>query len=631
VIGIALLAAGFSAAARVWHLQRHIRSAEIGLAQLDSALAGGIDGISRLLEDTDQLAALRATTLALHSDLLEIQSLARPFLVLTRLMGWVPGAGGDLKAAPDLLEMAYQTTSMALSLTDGLTPIADLVSHGGSGLRSLAPKATEQLLRALPQVASARAAFAKASQSRKEIDAASLSPKVQAVIAKFDGYAPSVALGLDALECLPDLLGAQEPRTYLVLAQNSDELRATGGFISGVGQVRVSRGQITELSFQDSYAVDKLEKPHPLPPDPLRRYMQAGMLVLRDANWWPDFPTSARMAASLYKQDTGQSVDGVIAVDVTTLELLLAVMGPIEVPGYPEPISTGNLHGVLMQYWQAPLLMAPGQSTDWWSHRKDFAADLLVALLQKVMDRSSAEEFVALGRSIGTALRQRDAQVYVDDPATAALLHRARWDGAVQPSSGDFLMVVDSNVGFNKVNPNVEQTIGYDTVLDNFGTATSQLTLTYHHAVNRPTPACIHESRYGDSYADLMERCYWDYLRIYLPIGSELVEVTGSDSPPDVYEEAGCTVIGMGFLLETGQSRTIHLTYRHSVATKNGQYSLLVQKQSGSEPHPLRVRVRLPMGSTVVSMTPAPIAVVNGQAIWQAALDRDAQIDIAFR
>ena len=627
---LALLVTGFAVAARVRHLQDHARSAQIGLAQVDSALEGGLDRMGRMLQNQDEIVALHATVLTLQHDLDAMEHLARPFLAISRHMGWVPWVGGDLKAAPGLLELARQTSEMLASLLDGLVPVLERLNQEGPGLRILGPAVTEDILNGQPHLHVARSAFEQASQARLEIDETALSPRLAEMVARYDRYTPSIALALDSLELLPSLLGALGPKNYLVLAQNSDELRATGGFISGVGRLRVDRGQIIDVTFQDSYTVDNLAKSHPVAPDPLRQYMKAGMLVLRDANWWPDFPSSARMVVDLYKQDTGYPVDGVVAVDVVALELLIAVLGPIEVPGYPDPVSTGNLHAKLMQYWQAPILVAPGEATDWWSHRKDLAADLLVALLQKAMDQLSSEDLVTLAKSLATALTQHHIQVYVDDPAAEALLHRAKWDGALRAAAGDYLMVVDSNVGFNKVNPNIEQTIDYEVVLDVSGLAVSNLTLTYHHKVDRPTPACIHEPRYGDSYLDLMERCYWDYLRIYLPAGSELVSLAGSDSAPIVYSEAGCTVIGTAFLLETGQSRTVSLTYRRPIGTSQDGYTLLVQKQPGTTALPLRIGVELPSGSGAVVTKPDSIITVEGRAVWQGALAQDIEIEVEW-
>ena len=112
------------------------------------------------------------------------------------------------------------------------------------------------------------------------------------------------------------MLGANGPRTYLILAQNNHELRGTGGFISTIGFVRLEGGRITELNLVDSYAVDNFEQPHPQPPPALSERMGAQLLLLRDSNWSPDFPTTAQVARALYEQDKGLATDGAIALDL---------------------------------------------------------------------------------------------------------------------------------------------------------------------------------------------------------------------------------------------------------------------------------------------------------------------------
>ncbi|MCA1554618.1 MAG: DUF4012 domain-containing protein, partial [Chloroflexi bacterium] len=81
------------------------------------------------------------------------------------------------------------------------------------------------------------------------------------------------------------LVGFDGARSYLIIAQNEDELRATGGFISAVGLITVERGKVVASEFMDSYAVDNLGKPYPDPPDALRKYMLAYLWLFRDSNW----------------------------------------------------------------------------------------------------------------------------------------------------------------------------------------------------------------------------------------------------------------------------------------------------------------------------------------------------------
>ncbi len=625
---VAAVALGASTLRRFRH---HYSSAQLALGHLEATLAGGGTGAIEIVRDPAQLTILLGTLDTLDADLAAMESLARPFLPLSEHLGWLPVIGGDVRAAPHLLAIARNTVDAGQSLSEGFAPLVDQANQSEAGINKLAPEVVRVLVDARPQVESAQVSLMHAAESREKVDPEELSPRAAAILNRFDRYLPPLEDALAALSILPHLLGSEGRRSYLLVAQNNQELRATGGFISGIGLLQLEAGQITGLSFQDSYTVDDLTQPHPPPPAPLRRLMGAGMLLLRDANWWPDFPTSAQAMADLYYQDQGESVDGIIAVDLTTLNLLLQATGPIQVPGYEEPVSSDNLQEMMMSYWQAPRASAPGkEGADWWLHRKDFAADLLSALLPHVMQQATLEDLAALARSVGKAIDEGHLLVFAEEPEAQSALGTMGWDGALRPHSGDFLMVVDSNVGFNKVNPNIEQTIDYHVEIDEVGETTATLNLGYRHLVQKPMPACVHESRYGDSYQDLLERCYWDYVRVYVPEGSEVDMVLGADGAVEVYEESGRTVIATSFLLETGQARRIQITYRPSLEETSSGYRLLVQKQPGTEALPLRVRVVLSGGEQPAAFSPPGWSWLDGTAVWQGLLDEDQELGISW-
>jgi hypothetical protein len=621
-----------AAAATAYSLQRHLASARSALDRLEPTLAGNSGDFVRLLQDPEQMSDLRLTLAALDADLGQVDRLAGPLLPLCPHLGWLPRIGGDLAAAPQLLTMARQATKAAESLFDASVPIAEYLRQAQAGVGHLGPALAQGLVEAQPQVEGARTALARATEARALLKVSQLSPRLQEMVERFDRYGPALDRGLTALAILPALLGADGPRSYLILAQNNQELRATGGFISGVGLVTLEAGAIVDLRFQDSYTVDDLSKPHPAPPDALRRTMGAGLLLLRDANWWPDFPTSAQAVTRLYQQDQGQRVDGVVAVDLNALQLLLQALGPIQVPGYDELVSSDDLESMIMSFWEAPRLTAPGKdSADWWLHRKDFAADLMSALLTHLSERATLDDLADLARVVGQALRERHLLISVQDSQAERVFHEMAWDGALRPADGDYLMVVDSNVGFNKANPNVEQTVDLQVELGTGQDALSRLTLSYRHRVQRPTPACVHESYYGDSYADLTQRCYWDYLRVYLPAGSELVEVLGADEPAQVYQESGHTVVATSFLLETGGARQIQIRYRPALPPGPGRYRLLVQKQPGTGPLPLRVSIAPAAGASPTLTSPAKMVWLDGRAVWQGDLAQDRAFELDWK
>ena len=618
-------------ASTVRRFRHHYRSAQLALGHLEASLAGGGTGAIEIAQDPAQMAMLLSTLDTLDTDLAAMEDLTRPFLPLTAHLGWLPVIGGDVQAAPHLMAVARHTIDAAQSLRVGLTPFVEQVVQSESSIDRLVPEFVQTLADAQPQIESAQISLTDAGLARGKVDPGQLSPKTAAMLSRFDRYLPSLEDALATLNIVPQLLGADGTRSYLLVAQNNQELRPTGGFISGAGLLKLRSGKIADLSFQDSYTVDDLGQPHPPAPAPLRRQMRAGMLLLRDANWWPDFPTSAQAIAGLYHQDQGESVDGVIAVDLSTLRFLLQATGPIDVPGYEEPVTSDNLREMMMSYWQAPRISAPGkEGTDWWLHRKDFAADLLSALLPYLMQHATLNDLASLARSTGKALDERHLLIYSQEPEAQSILGAMGWDGALRPYNSDYLMVVDSNVGFNKVNPNVEQTIDYEVELEGAGGATATLTLGYRHLVEKPMPACVHESRYGDSYLDLLERCYWDYVRIYVPAGSEARQVLGADGDVEIYEEAGRTVIATSFLLETGQARQIQVTYRPHLPNTTSPYDLLVQKQPGTDAVPLRVRVALPGGAQPVDVSPPGWSWLDGIVVWQGLLNRDRELGVSW-
>ena len=629
---VALLIAVVLAVLTLVRIQRHLSSARAALGQLENTLSASPEALVQILADPAQVSALQKTLKGLDADLTALEKVARPFLPLSPYLGWLPNIGGDIEAAAHLLVMARGTSEAARTLLTAFAPLVQRLDQTEPGAGSLGPELVQGLDEARPLIESAQASFAQAAAARDRIDAARLSPRTQALVERFDQYRPLLHTGLPALLVLPRLLGAEGPRTYLVLAQNNHELRATGGFISGVGWVQLDAGQVTQIRFQDSYTVDDLEQPHPPAPDPLRQLMGADLLLLRDANWRPNFATSAQVAAQIYRQDQGQAVDGVLAVDLTTLQLLLQATGPLQVPGYDQMVSSDNLLSMLMTYWQAPLLTTPGkEGSDWWLHRKDLAADLMAQLLPRLAAETGAADLPLLAKVLGQALQQRHLLIYVNDTSAQAILDEVGWSGNLRPTSGDYLLVVDSNVGFNKANANVAQTIDYSVELDEAGAATSQLVLSYRHLVQRPTPACRHESYYGAGYADLMERCYWDYVRVYLPEGTEVLDVEGSDGPVEVYQESSRTVVATSFLLENGQARQIRLSYRPGFEPQPGGYSLLVQKQAGTAANPLRVTIVPPWGATPTAASPLDLVWLGDRLVWQGDLATDREIRFSWK
>jgi len=453
-------------------------------------------------------------------------------------------------------------------------------------------------------------------------------------------------LAAATLLLLPDVLGLRAPRHYLIVAQNQDELRPTGGFITGVALVTVAGGRPTAFSLTDANAVDDFTRgPYPAPPAPLQRYMLSELWVLRDANWSPDFPAAAQTMRELYALGQGQAVDGVIAFDQTALQRLLAVLGPVEVAALAEPVTAENFLDLMRQAW------SDTPPAEWGTERKEFMGPLAQALLARLTATRDPGTFLALGRAGLDLLAERHVLIALPEPPVAGFLAQRGWDGAVRPGDHDFLMVVDANLGFNKVNAAIAQYLAYHVDLTNPAAPLATLTVTYTNTV--PTAkACVHfgVANASTQYGDYLNDCYWDYWRVLLPggaavlsapanavPGAELLSGQADRAPAEIGPgPAGTTQVAGLFVLAPLAAHTTGLTYQLPPAaldtTRRGQavYRLHVQKQAGTGALPLALTLTVPAGWTVARAS-APVLSPPGQPVHLALdLRTDLDLEITF-
>jgi hypothetical protein len=209
-------------------------------------------------------------------------------------------------------------------------------------------------------------------------------------------------------------------------------------------------------------------------------------------------------------------------------------------------------------------------------------------------------------------------------------------------------MVVDANVGYNKASARVRQSITYEVDLSQTPPrATATLVYTHTSTVDYP---CVAEARYDPVYEQMMNRCYWDYLRLFVPQGSELQDATRISVPgqalwsgePESGEitvrpaaEGPWLTFGVLNLLPPATRQTRRFTWtlpQDVVEWEDGQrgYTLRVQKQPGTRGHPLTVRIQLPMGAERIDAAPEPALVESGRIVYRTSLDRDRQFSIRY-
>jgi len=376
------------------------------------------------------------------------------------------------------------------------------------------------------------------------------------------------------LEQLPYLLGSGEEQNMLILLQNPHELRPTGGFIGTFGRLTVHDGQIDQLFTDDVYNVDvkvlgreKLEAPQPI-----QTYTNVKNWYLRDANWSPDFPTAAQNIKALYEYESGeQDIDTVIAVTPYLVQKFLEITGPIEVDNISftsENLIDAIQFRVEQEFWHIGLKD---------EERKKVINDLAQALRQRffTLTKDEMTRFLSDARQ---TLDRREILLYTVNPKLQDLIKRSGWAGEIVQVSSDYLYVVDANLGALKTDRLLSRSRSYSVRQNEEGKWLAHVELTY--------------ANHG--FFDYRTTRYRTYTRVYVPLGSELINSSGfvltdksfQSVPPQTYAEFQRTVFA-GFLsVEPGQTRTITLDYQlpdrlaQQIAADHA-YKLYVQKQPG--------------------------------------------------
>lgn len=381
------------------------------------------------------------------------------------------------------------------------------------------------------------------------------------------------------LALLPKLLGQKDTQTYLLVFQNEAEIRGSGGFLTAYAILETFRGKITPVLSQDIYELDNRFGNRLPAPEPIKKYLP---LVynwhLRDMNLSPDFTVAMDQFLPNYKEVAQyKDFNGVIAMDTQLVVDLLKVLGPVGVADWgkydAEIIPECNCPQVV--YKMEDYATRPTYYIK--ENRKGMIGPLMHSILLNVMNSPKKlwPQFMEIG------LKNINAKhlmfYFPDDPEAQAAADAFNASGRVKEFSGDYLYLNDTNFAGAKSNLYVEQTVDQEIEMAGDGTVTKTVTITY----TNPEPAddCNLES--GGLCLNGILR---DWVRLYVPEGSELKEVLGSDIELTVNKDLGKTVFE-GFIELRPESRT-KIIFKYTLPFKfNGDYSLLIQKQPGAKNH----------------------------------------------
>lgn len=413
-----------------------------------------------------------------------------------------------------------------------------------------------------------------------------------------------------ALSVAPELLGQSETQRYLVLLENSNELRPTGGFLGSYMLVTVQNGRIMSLKIDDIYnPANQLER-QTTAPAPLSQALGQQTLGLVDANWSPDGPTAAQQVAALYTEATDIPINGVVFITSQTVKQILAASGPLKLPDYAETVTADNVMQLAQIY--SDVGFTPGSTA-----KKDFLTAMTDQLLLR-WQSGGTNQLLPLAKAMLASAEQGEVIAWSDKASAQKLVMDMGWAGQIKTTSGDYLRVVDANLGGNKANYYVQRSTVYAINVDRDKALHAVTTVVWKHSGTSATwPG-------GD---------YTNYVRIYAPLGSVLESSDGfKDNQVVVGQENGKTVFG-GFVTVPYQT-TRSITVRYglpaslSLPLTNGRYQLTWQKQTGIAEEPFRATFNTPIFLQATGVLAAGKVGEDGSVIWQSKQTKDSSLGL---
>ncbi len=400
---------------------------------------------------------------------------------------------------------------------------------------------------------------------------------------QFHGYASLFVDAQPLLKELPAIFGTDKEKTYLIMFQNIYEQRATGGFLTFYAVAKMKGGKIAIEGSDDIYGIDNSIGNHPPAPDKILSYHKGvTQFNLRDSNLSPDLVESVKLFDSLY-QKSGKRVeyDGIIFLDAKVLVDMLQIFGDTEAGGVrfsankdarcdcPQVIYT------LFDIVDRPVGYVK-------ENRKGIVGQLMYALFYKAIGFSPSKYWGILTQKMLVNLDEKHMLLYFKDPQTQAAVEKVNYAGRIIEAKGDYLHVNNVNFAGAKSNLFVQKTITSKTTLG--GQIQREVEIEYRN----PYPHSDCNLERGGLCLNAPLR---NWLRVYVPKGSKLIDFKGSQTKVQTYDELGKTVFE-GFLIVNPEGKaTVKITYTLPATIAQDGYSLVVQKQPGESELKLNVEI----------------------------------------
>ena len=241
----------------------------------------------------------------------------------------------------------------------------------------------------------------------------------------------------------------------LILIQDSSELRSTGGFLTeavifGFNNANLVDKQIFDIEDLDSRVYGR--KPAN---QEIKDLLGEENLFLHDSNWQADFAKSSQEIQWFVEQATGSKIDLVVALNSKTIDEIISVFEELKIN---ENLIV-NSKNYLEQQEKAITL----------DYKSNFTWQMTNVLFEKLLKLSDTELF-SISEIFINQLNQKEVLLQSNNADLQQVIEANSWSGKRSELTCpaefkqencllDFIFQVESNIGINKINPYIKETI----------------------------------------------------------------------------------------------------------------------------------------------------------------------------
>lgn len=421
--------------------------------------------------------------------------------------------------------------------------------------------------------------------------------------------------------------GEERDKKIMLIFQNNAEIRGSGGFIGSYAIVNTHNSAITRIDFQTNiYKLDNAVKDTlNIEAPPEYSILSGGKMFLRDANYAVDGPESFSQVLKMYKLESGQELDAVVALDTSLITSLLQVVGPISMPQYGLTIDQNNFLTEVQAEVEQNYFLREGGKVE--NEPKKILADMLPILLSQILDKTKdvtarPKIFEVMAKSISG----KHLLFYSNNLQIQQKIEQMNMAGKVATGDFDYFYSHSTNIGGGKSSLNVAEEL-WDTIeIGPDGAVAHNVKIKREHEGDGVWPDGININ----------------LMRILMPKDSQLGNfrpLAGNTWPhmdkkyanrPDHYsgEEAGRTKLSFWMNSKPHDFTEVEFSYTTSYRVENDSpekiYKLFLQKQPGTKSADYHLTVKYPESWNYIKNY------IHTDLKFDVELDRDKMLELKF-